>query len=151
MAGKLDGRRGIKRLLTKGYKVKHNNGNKIACFYANARSLRNKFEELRAYVSQDKPDIIFITETWVKSSVQNNKFSKGDSLNKYYLEGYILFQYERKRRKLYPLRIFSRTKSRGGFSIPAKKTRIMNNQEREKKLKTEVKKKYQYTKISRNL
>ena len=44
VAGKLDGRRGIKRLLTKGYKVKHNNGNKIACFYANARRLREKVE-----------------------------------------------------------------------------------------------------------
>ena len=80
VAGKPDGRRGIKRPLTKGRKVKHNNGNKISCFYANARSLRNKFEELRGYVSQEKPDINFITETWVKTSVQNNKFSQRDSL-----------------------------------------------------------------------
>ena len=65
-------------------------------FYANARSLRNKFEELRAYVSQEKQDIIFITEILVKISVQNNRFSQRDSLNEYYLEGYILFQYERK-------------------------------------------------------
>ena len=59
LAGKLDGRRGVKRPLTKGCRVKNNNGNKISCFYANARSLRKKFEVLRAYVSQEKPDIIF--------------------------------------------------------------------------------------------
>ena len=35
-------------------------------------------------------------ETWVKNSVQNNKISQKDSLNEYYLEGYILFQYELK-------------------------------------------------------
>ena len=32
----------------------------------------------------------------VKIFVQNSKFSKRDSLNEYHLEGYILFQYERK-------------------------------------------------------
>ena len=71
VAEKLDGRKGVKRPLRK-----------------------NKFEELRAHVSQEKLDIIFITETQVKTSVQNNKFNQRDSLNEHYLEGYILFQYE---------------------------------------------------------
>ena len=35
-------------------------------------------------------------ETWVNISVQNDKFSQRDSLSEYYLEGYNLFQYERK-------------------------------------------------------
>ena len=47
-------------------------------------------------VRKKKTDIIFITETWVKSSVQNNELSQRASSNEYYLEGYILFQYKRK-------------------------------------------------------
>ena len=54
----------------------HNNGNKIPCFYTNARTLRNKFAELKPYINQEKPNIIFIMETWVKICVQNNKFSQ---------------------------------------------------------------------------
>ena len=54
MARKIDGRRGIKRLLTKRCKAKPNNGNKISYFYGNGRSLRNKFKELRTYVSKKK-------------------------------------------------------------------------------------------------
>ena len=68
----------------------------LSCFYINATSLRNKFLELQSYVSLEKPDIIFITETWVKISLQDNKFSQRDSLSEYDLEGYTLFQYERK-------------------------------------------------------
>ena len=59
MAGKLDGRRGVKRPLTKGCQFNHNNRSKISCFYTNARSFRNKYAELNAYVSLDKLDIIF--------------------------------------------------------------------------------------------
>ena len=89
LAGKLEDRRGVKRPLAKGGQFNQNNGNKISCFYTNARSLRNKFSELRAYVSQEKPNIIFIMETWVKISVQHNKFSQRDSFSEYYLKGYI--------------------------------------------------------------
>ena len=38
-------------------------------------------------------------QIWIKTSVQNNKFSQKDSLNEHYLEGYILFQYEQKETK----------------------------------------------------
>ena len=65
-------------------------------FYINARSLRNNFLKLQSYVSLENHDIIFITETWVKFSVQDNKFSQRDSLSEYNLQGYILFQYEKK-------------------------------------------------------
>ena len=64
--------------------------------YVNPRSIRNKFVELKSYVSLEKPNITFITETWVKFSVHINKFSQRDSLSEYYLKGYSLFQYERK-------------------------------------------------------
>ena len=66
------------------------------CFHTIARSLRNKFAGVKAYVSQENPDLIFRTETWVKISVQNNKFGQRDSLNEYYHESYILLQYEGK-------------------------------------------------------
>ena len=49
MIGKVDGGRGVKRPLTEGCMGKLI-GNEIS-FYVNARSLRNKFEEVRAYVS----------------------------------------------------------------------------------------------------
>ena len=70
-------------------------GNKISCFYINTRSIRNKFVELKSYVSLGKPDMIFITEIWVKISV-HIKFNQSYILNDYYLEGNILFRYERK-------------------------------------------------------
>ena len=63
-------------IMKKGCQFNHDNRNKISRFYINARSIRNKFVELKSYVSLEKPDIIFKTETWVKISVQNNKFSK---------------------------------------------------------------------------
>ena len=44
----------------------------------------------------EKLDIIFIADTMIKISVRNHKFSKRNSLTEYNLEGYILFQYERK-------------------------------------------------------
>ena len=71
----------IERSLMKGCQFVHDNGKKISSFYINARSIRNKFLELKSYVILEKPDIIFIKEKWVKISVQNNKFSQRDSLN----------------------------------------------------------------------
>ena len=79
---KLDGKRSVKRLLIKGCLFNHDNGNKISCLYANAKSLRNKFAEIKVYVSLEKPDIIFITETWIKIYVHNNKFSQKDIILK---------------------------------------------------------------------
>ncbi|CAF0917391.1 unnamed protein product [Brachionus calyciflorus] len=45
---------------------------KLSCFYTNATSLSNKFNELRVTVNQIHPDIIGITETWFNDkSVKN--------------------------------------------------------------------------------
>ena len=96
LAGKLEDRRGVERPLKNACQRDKDIGKKISCFYINARSLRNKFLELQSYVSLENPDIIFITETWVKFSVQDNKFNQRDSLSEYDLQGYILFHYERK-------------------------------------------------------
>ena len=51
LAGKLNSRRCVKRPLTKGCQFNQYNVNKISCFYTNARSLNNKFVELRAFMS----------------------------------------------------------------------------------------------------
>lgn len=40
------------------------NNSSLKCYYTNATSLCNKFEELELIAKTDKPDIIFITETW---------------------------------------------------------------------------------------
>ena len=50
----IDGTRGVERPLAKGCHLNHNNGNKMSCFYTNARSIRNKFAELKSYVSLEK-------------------------------------------------------------------------------------------------
>ena len=62
MVRKLDGRRGIKKPLTKKYKFNHDNGYKISCIYINARSIKNKFEELKPYVNLKK-HYIFIMKS----------------------------------------------------------------------------------------
>ena len=54
MPGKLDDRRSVKRLLTKGGQFNHDNGNKTSCFYINTRSIRNNFVELKSYINQEK-------------------------------------------------------------------------------------------------
>ena len=53
LAGKLEGRRDIESPLMKGCQFIHDN----------ARSIRNKFVELKSYVNLEKPDIIFVTKT----------------------------------------------------------------------------------------
>lgn len=61
----------------------------LKCFYTNARSLRNKKDELVSYAIVEDLDIICITETWI------NEFSYGDSLNEYEIDGYSFFLYQR--------------------------------------------------------
>ena len=45
----------------------------VKCFLANARSLKNKFQDLRAVVFAEQFDILAITETWFDSSVLDHK------------------------------------------------------------------------------
>ena len=58
------------------------------CF-VNARSLRNKFSDLESLALTEDYDIIGITETWINTEVR-------DYLAEYALQGYSLFNNERK-------------------------------------------------------
>ena len=70
-------------------KCKNNRSiNKLSVIYMNARSIRNKFNELQAYVAEENPDIICITESWLNL---NNK----DNEKTYLLEGYNMFNKDR--------------------------------------------------------
>ena len=74
------------------YKVKIEddvNNNKLNCFYANARSVVNKLEELELYVHEEKPHIIGITETWGNTKIENSEIS---------FDGYQTFRKDRKDR-----------------------------------------------------
>ena len=64
---------------------------KIRACYFNARSLRNKFNELQALVYLENYDIIGITETWINST-------RVDYLAEYALPGYDIFCCERTNR-----------------------------------------------------
>ena len=52
LAGKLDGRRDVERLLTKGCQLNYDKRKEISCSYINARSIRNKFVELQSCQSR---------------------------------------------------------------------------------------------------
>ena len=78
------------------FDISHKHKKQLKCFYTNARSIRNKFYELLSHITEEEPDIVFITETWVKFSVQkNSKYSCRDLLCEYQIDGYSLFYYER--------------------------------------------------------
>ena len=50
----IDDTRGVESPIAKGCQLNHNNGNKISCFCTNARSIKNKFAELKSYVRLEK-------------------------------------------------------------------------------------------------
>src|SRR6218665_1746964 len=62
---------------------------KLSAFYANATSIVNidKRTELELYVDKEKLDIIGITESWAKESIQDSELE---------LEGYTMFRKDRK-------------------------------------------------------
>ena len=49
--------------------------NNLSCFYVNARSVVNKFDELECYVTELKPDVIFITESWANKYIASAELS----------------------------------------------------------------------------
>ena len=49
--------------------------NSLSCFYVNARSVANKFDELECYVTELKPDVIFITESWANKYIASAELS----------------------------------------------------------------------------
>ena len=61
----------------------------LAVMYTNARSIRNKLDELKVYIAEEDLDIICITESWVSEA------HFGDSLLEYEIDGYRLFSYQR--------------------------------------------------------
>src|SRR5688572_1698860 len=68
-----------------------NNLNILRAFYINTRSVVNidKRTELELYVDKEKPDIIGITESWAKESIQDSELE---------LEGYAMFRKDRDNR-----------------------------------------------------
>jgi acyl-CoA hydrolase len=60
---------------------------KLKCFYTNARSVVNKFDELVALNEMESFDIIGITETWINCKVH--------TLTEFALPGYQLFNKDR--------------------------------------------------------
>ena len=64
----------------------------LKCFYTNARSIRNNFNELQLYMTSEDLDIVVITESWI------NETLLGDRIQYYDLAGYDKFVYQRKER-----------------------------------------------------
>jgi len=59
---------------------------KLKCFYTNARSIVNKFEQFETYVHDLNPDIIGITESWTASHIFDSELT---------IDGYDLFRQDR--------------------------------------------------------
>ena len=61
--------------------------NSFNCYYTNAQSVYHKFEELSDIVTERKPLVVGITETWLKSDIKDAEIN---------LQGYDLFRSDRK-------------------------------------------------------
>lgn len=71
------------------YKISSSKLGELKCFYTNARSLRNKRDELVSYITKEKLDIVCISETWISETLLN------DSLLEYEIVGYTLYTFQR--------------------------------------------------------
>lgn len=69
------------------------NGGGLKVFFTNARSVRNKREELCSYMVVENIDIVCITESWISEQLF------GDFVGDYELPNYNLFLYQRKHKK----------------------------------------------------
>ena len=67
------------------------NSNLLKVFYTNARSLRNKFEELVGYLYMHNVDVACITESWVSETHYK------DNIEAYKINGYNLYLFQRAR------------------------------------------------------
>ena len=76
----------LKKAGNKNLKISKIINNKIKCLYFNARSIMNKKAELELYAVEENPDIIGITETWLKADILDSEIS---------LENYTLFRHDR--------------------------------------------------------
>ena len=60
----------------------------LLSLYTNAKSVYHKFEELSDIVTERKPLVVGITETWLKSDIKDAEIN---------LQGYDLFRSDRKK------------------------------------------------------
>ena len=60
--------------------------NELRIFYLTPRSIVDKLEYLLEFVQSNNPDLLFLTETWMDSSVP---------LNSHLLDGYKIIRYDR--------------------------------------------------------
>ena len=67
---------------TKGSKLK----SKLKCVYFNARSIVNKRAEIELLVHEENPDVIGITETWLRPDIEDSEIN---------LDSYALFRKDR--------------------------------------------------------
>lgn len=65
----------------------------LKCFYANARSLRNKKDELFSYIVEEDLDVVCITEAWINEE----KFK--EDRREYEVDGYTMYLNQRVDRK----------------------------------------------------
>ena len=79
---------GKKKLIKnkKNKELKNKELDPLACLYLNARSIMNKLDELELYLTQEKPDIVGITETWTYEDIQESEIC---------MEGYTLLRKDR--------------------------------------------------------
>ena len=66
--------------------LKHNPNSELRIFHLNPRSIVDKLENLLEFVQSNKPDLLFLTETWMDSSVPQNS---------HLLDGYKIIRYDR--------------------------------------------------------
>ena len=69
----------------KNSEAKNKKLDSLKCFYFNARSIMNKIDELELYLTQEKPDIVGITETWTYEDIEDSEIC---------MEGYTLLRKE---------------------------------------------------------
>ena len=81
-------REGLDYLQREGDKEKRTtiSRDRLTCFYTNARSIVNKFQQLETYVHDLNPDIIGITESWTSSHIFDSELK---------IDGYDLFRQDR--------------------------------------------------------
>ena len=70
----------------KNSEAKNKKLDSLKCFYFNARSIMNKTDELELYLTQEKPDIVGITETWTYEDIEDSEIC---------MEGYTLLRKDR--------------------------------------------------------
>ena len=63
----------------------------LRVIFLNARSIRNKFLELRALIATENPDLVAVTESWLRTSIR-------DFEGEFAIPGYQMFHRDREDR-----------------------------------------------------